>query len=81
MIVNDAQNSPKFNSDVDKGTGYTTKSILSVPIMGYGKKMLGVMQVINKLDESGEFNEDDEEVLNYVMSHISAYLEVMILKD
>lgn len=81
MIVNDAQNSEKFNSDIDKGTGYKTRSILSVPIIGYGGKILGVMQVINKLDDSSAFNEDDEEVLNYVMAHISAYLEIMILKD
>ena len=81
MIVNDAQNSPLFNSDIDKGSGYTTKSILSVPIMGYGEMSLGVIQLINKLDESSSFNEEDEEVMHYVMSHLSAFLELMIRKD
>ena len=80
-IVNDAQHSDKFNSDVDKGTGYTTKSILSTPIMGFGSKILGVMQLINKLDDDGEFTKNDEEILNYVMANLSASLEVMILND
>ena len=81
MIVNDAQNNKLFNSDIDKGTGYTTKAILSMPIVGYGGVALGVMQLINKLDGSERFNEEDIEVLNYVMSHISAFLEVMIRRD
>ena len=78
MIVNDPANSPFFNKDVDKGSGYTTKAILSVPIMGYGDRALGVMQLINKLDGIGVFSEEDESVLDYVMGHISAYLELML---
>lgn len=78
MMVNDAQNSPYFNKEIDKSSGYTTKSILAVPIMGYGDRVLGVMQLINKLDGVGEFNKEDENVLGYVMGHISAYLELMI---
>jgi len=78
MIINDVQNSPKFNSDVDKGTGYVTKSMLSSPIVGFGGEVLGVIQLINKLEESSVFDEEDEEVLSYVMSHLSAFLEIMI---
>jgi GAF domain-containing protein len=78
MIVNDAQNSPYFNRDVDKGSGYVTKAVLAVPIMGYGNRVLGVMQLINKLDGVGKFTEEDESVLGYVMGHISAYLELML---
>ncbi|MEA1917360.1 MAG: GAF domain-containing protein [Campylobacterota bacterium] len=81
MVVNDCQNNPKFNSDVDKGTGYTTKAILSVPILGYADIPLGVIQLINKLDGTESFQEDDEEVVHYVMAHISAFLEIMIQKD
>ena len=81
MIINDVQNSPKFNSDVDKGTGYVTKSMLSAPIVGFGGEVMGVIQLINKLDERAIFDEEDEEVLNYVMSHLSAFLEIMILRE
>jgi len=81
IIENDAQNSDKFNSDVDKGTGYTTKSILSVPILGYGSRILGVMQLINKLDNNSKFDDSDIEILNFVMSNLSAFLEIMILHE
>lgn len=78
MIVNDAQNNKHFNESIDKASGYVTKSILAVPILGYGNRILGVMQLINKLDGSEQFSEDDEKVLEYVMGHISAYLELMM---
>lgn len=78
MIVNDVKSSSHFNSAIDKGSGYTTKSLLAMPIMGYGGRVLGVMQLINKLDGSGGFSDEDKEVLGYVMSHISAFLELMV---
>jgi adenylate cyclase len=78
LIVNDAQNSPKFNSNIDKGTGYTTKSILSMPIIGYGGVALGVIQLINKLDGNHQFGDEDIEIVKYVMSHINAFLELMV---
>lgn len=77
LIVNDAQNSSKFNSNIDKGTGYVTKSILSVPILGFGNIPLGVLQLINKLDGDKKFTDDDTEVVLYIISHISAFLEQM----
>ncbi len=78
MIVNDVSNSKLFNKDIDKGSGYETKAVLAVPIMGYGDRVLGVMQLINKLDGVGKFGEEDEKVLAYIMGHISAFLEQML---
>jgi len=78
VIVNDAKKDPRFNQNVDEGSGYVTKSILAVPIIGYGEKVLGVMQLINKIDGSGGFDKEDEKILGYVIGHISAYLEVMV---
>ncbi|KAF4671566.1 hypothetical protein FOL47_001436 [Perkinsus chesapeaki] len=47
----DAYNDPRFNSSVDKATGYRTRSVLCMPIMR-GPKCLAVLQVINKLSPS-----------------------------
>ncbi len=77
VVINDVQKNAKFNSSVDMGSGYTTRSILAVPIIGYGGKVLGVMQLVNKIDGSDGFNEEDEKILGYVIGHVSAYLEVM----
>ena len=78
IIVNDVKNSPYFNDSIDKGSGYVTKAVLTVPILGFGDRILGVMQLINKLDGIGKFTKGDEKILSYIIAHISAFLEVMI---
>ncbi len=44
----------KFNSEFDKTTGYSTVSILAVPLIGINKNVIGVLQLINSLDEYGK---------------------------
>ena len=67
IIVNDVKNSPYFNDSIDKGSGYETKAVLTVPILGFGDRVLGVMQLINKLDGIGKFTQDDEKIFSYIM--------------
>lgn len=45
--ISDAYNDPRFNADVDKLTGYKTKSILCMPV-SYEGKIVAVAQLINK---------------------------------
>ncbi len=78
LILNNVQNDERFNSEIDTGSGYTTKSVLAMPIIGYDGNVLGVMQLINKVDGSKGFSKEDEKILGYVIGHISAYLEIMI---
>ena len=53
--VPDAYADPRFNRDVDRRTGFLTRSILSVPLRGYDGKLVGVLQVLNK--KTGSFDE------------------------
>lgn len=53
----------RFNSQPDLITGYRSKSMLTVPLITRNKDVLGVLQIINRLDTSGNiipFDEDDE---------------------
>ncbi|MBF0407682.1 MAG: GAF domain-containing protein [Candidatus Riflebacteria bacterium] len=61
LNIPDAYDFPGFNKDIDKKTGYRTKSILCMPIMGLSNQIIGVTQVINK--STGVFNHSDEEML------------------
>jgi len=68
-IVNvaDAHQDPRFNVAFDKKSGYRTKSVLVMPIYdkpkdGSERKVVGVLQVINKL-HGGEFTNEDERLL------------------
>jgi PAS domain S-box-containing protein len=58
-VVNipDAYADPRFNQEVDRRTGYKTRSILCMPIVNKTGRCIGVTQVLNKFD--GPFTEMD----------------------
>ncbi len=59
IVTNDPYNDPDFNSDVDKKTGYVTKSILVMPISDCKGEFIGAYQAINKLGDGGFDLEED----------------------
>ncbi|XP_055587649.1 cGMP-specific 3',5'-cyclic phosphodiesterase isoform X2 [Uranotaenia lowii] len=60
--IKEAYKDPRFNSEVDQKTGYTTNIILSMPICNYEGQVIGVAQIINKTNGSPEFTERDVEI-------------------
>jgi len=64
----------RFNPDFDKATGYRTRSILCMPLIGNRDRLIGVIQVLNKKDQEA-FNEDDESLLGGLSAHITVALE------
>ena len=46
MLVEDAQNDPRWDPTNDRRTGFTTRSILATPIKRR-EELLGVLEVIN----------------------------------
>ena len=53
----------KFNKNSDIMTNYRTKSMYTFPLKNANGTILGVLQIINKLDENGQvisFDEEDE---------------------
>lgn len=57
VLVPDAKEDPRFSPEIDKSSGFETKSVVCVPIKG-GKKLIGVLEVINKVDGTA-FTEED----------------------
>ncbi len=58
LNVPDAYEDPRFNPEIDRKTGFRTRSILSVPMYNYSGQLMGVLQALNKLD--GCFDTYDE---------------------
>lgn len=58
--VPDAHDDPRFNPEIDRQTGYRTRSLLTIPLEGYAGDLIGVAQVLNK--SSGPFTAYDEEI-------------------
>jgi len=61
LIINDVTVDKRFNKNIDKVTGFVTKSILAVPLVSE-RSIIGVIEVLNKVDGKG-FNKQDLEVL------------------
>ena len=73
LTIDDAYNIPeetpyKFNRQTDLTTNYRTKSIYTFPLVMNNGILLGVLQIINKLDERGRvvgFTEEDGTYLKH----------------
>lgn len=61
LIVNNVVEDPRFFGSVDKITGFVTRSIMCAPLVARSK-IIGVVEVLNKEDES-DFDEQDLETL------------------
>ena len=82
LLINDPYNDPRFNSNVDKSSGYITKSILTVPVTNSEGKVIGAYQAINKLDEEGKdacFDETDIKRIKLATAFCGRTLESHLL--
>jgi sigma-B regulation protein RsbU (phosphoserine phosphatase) len=56
--VPDCYADDRFNRDIDKKTGYRSRCMLTIPLLGFEDSLVGVLQILNKND--GVFDEQDE---------------------
>lgn len=59
--IQNAYADSRFNPEIDSKTGYKTETILCMPMRNMKHEILGVFQVLNKIN--GSFTHDDEEML------------------
>jgi len=57
-LITDARDDPRFVHQVDEATGFKTQSIVTAALRAKGDT-LGVIQVINKRNGNGRFDEND----------------------
>ena len=72
LNVADCYADNRFNRDIDKQTGYKSRCMLTIPLIGYEESLIGVLQILNKND--GVFDEQDE----YVGQSLAAQAAVVI---
>lgn len=73
LNIEDAYNDERFNPEVDKETGYKTKTILCMPIKNNNQEIIGAFQVLNKAQ--GIFTKNDEDLLVAIGGSASIALE------
>lgn len=72
--VADAYSLPFFDRSFDEKLGYTTKSLLCVPIRHYNNEIVGVLELLNQ-STHGRFTREDQEFLAKLTGHMAMALE------
>jgi len=70
--VDDVTADERFNPEVDKETGYTTRNLLCVPLRNGNGEVMGAFELINRLE--GQFGQDDLEALEHLAGHAAVAL-------
>ena len=78
LLIADPYADSRFNPDIDRQTGYTTRAILALPLRDRKGLPVGVVQAVNKLDGTA-FSEADLQMLQHLALYISAFVENTIL--
>lgn len=72
--IKDAYNDDRFNKEIDKQTGYKTRTILCMPVRNINHEIVGVFQVLNKAGNK-TFSDKDEDLLLAIGSSAGIALE------
>jgi phosphoserine phosphatase RsbU/P len=70
--VPDCYADKRFNRAIDRQTGYRSRCMLTVPLIGFENTLVGVLQILNRKD--GVFDEQDE----YIASALAAQAAVVL---
>jgi HD-GYP domain-containing protein (c-di-GMP phosphodiesterase class II) len=74
LNIPDAYEDARFNRESDKQTGFRTRAVLASPLYGYNHRVLGVLQVLNKVG-GGRFETEDEQLLEAVAGQCAVVLD------
>lgn len=72
IIVPDVSSDPRFHAQVSQSVGFTTKSVLCVPLK-VKDRIIGVIQLLNKLE--GQFRQTDIERLITIAAPVAIAIE------
>ncbi len=74
LNIEDAYKDKRFNPQIDKITGYRTKTILCMPMKNQMGETIGVFEVLNK-NAGGVFLQQDEEILRLLSLQAASSIE------
>lgn len=70
LVINHPYEDERFNPEVDRETGFVTRSILCMPVKSSRGQVIGAYQAINKLGENGESAFDEKDVKNLTLAAV-----------
>jgi len=69
VVINDVKSDTRFTDLIDKSSGFSTRSILAIPMM-VGEQLIGVCEALNKVE--GSYTDQDQKVLESLSSLAAA---------
>ncbi len=81
IIIDDAYSDPRFNPEVDKMTGYKTKSIMVIPMFDNEDRIIGAFQAINHLGSRSTFDKRDMQRLMLASTYAAETLNSAKLSE
>jgi signal transduction histidine kinase len=80
LMLGDAYSDVRFNPDVDRRSGFRTRSVIAAPLRHLSGKVLGVLQVLDRRFDA--FSSEDRALVEGVSTQVSAVLDnVLLLED
>ncbi|MGK4000421.1 PP2C family protein-serine/threonine phosphatase [Sorangium sp. So ce1024] len=79
IVVDDCYADPRFNPDIDRRTGYHTKSLITVPLIGLDDKLVGVLQMLNSA--VGHFGPDERDVAELLAAQAAVAVQRTLLLE
>lgn len=80
LNIENAYNDKRFNQEVDGETGFTTRSVLAIPVKNEAGESIGVIQMLNKRDEGNKivsFGSDDEKLIKMMANHVRSFIKIV----
>eukprot|EP00455_Lapot_gusevi_P018678 TRINITY_DN2023_c0_g2_i1.p1 TRINITY_DN2023_c0_g2~~TRINITY_DN2023_c0_g2_i1.p1 ORF type:complete len:363 (+),score=146.26 TRINITY_DN2023_c0_g2_i1:217-1305(+) len=74
LNIPDAYADPRFSKETDLKSGYRTHTILCMPIFNKAREVIGVLQLINKLDGT-PFKQQDEDIIRGLLRITGSIIE------
>jgi len=72
ILINDISSSPHFFPEIDEAAGFTTRSVLCVPMISQGR-VIGVLELLNKLES--RFSAADTDLIQSIAASVSIAIE------
>ena len=73
-LIDNVYEDERFNREIDKKTGYQTKSMMVIPMYDYDENIIGAFQVMNHRGESEKFDSRDMERLTLASTYAAETL-------
>ena len=78
MNIHDTYKDPRFDQSNDRESGFTTRSVLCVPVKDEDGEVISAVQMRNNGDDAGSVLDlSDVRIVEMLATHVTCFMKVM----